>query len=395
MEPTRISYLHQRYLNKSLSPSELEEFRELLRSADYEHQFSQLLEQGWNDVTDENLLVIPAEVNNRVYANVIAEKGHGDRKTYKLWVQIAMVAAVVSAIAFGIWFFSAPDLPANQGDLTNYANDIGPGKQGATLTLANGKTIRLSDAVNGQVAREAGIAISKSADGQLIYELKDKGQAAENEINTLSTARGETYQLHLPDGSRVWLNAASSLTYTAGLLKDGKRKVRLNGEAYFEIAKDKQHPFIVETDKQAAEVLGTHFNINSYKDDQVIKTTLLEGSLRVTLLNAANVGGKVLRPGEESVLEQGSNIKVEQADIKEVMAWKNGFFRFTGLPIDKVMQQISRWYDIEVVYAGKMPAEEFSGAIARNKNISEVLNMLSYAKAVKFKVEGRRVTVMK
>lgn len=395
MEPTRISYLHQRYLNKSLSPSELEEFRELLRSANYEARFSQLLELGWNDVKDENLLVIPTAINNRVYENVIAGPEHRHQKTYKLWKQIAMVAAVVSAIAFGIWFFSAPDLRPNEETLGNYANDIGPGKQGATLTLANGKTIRLSDAVNGQLAREAGIAISKSADGQLIYELKDKGQAAENETNTLSTARGETYQLHLPDGSRVWLNAASSLTYTAGLLKDGKRKVMLSGEAYFEIAKDKQHPFIVETDKQAAEVLGTHFNINSYKDDQTVKTTLLEGSLHVTSLNAGKFGGKILKPGETSVLEHGSNISVVQADIKETMAWKNGFFRFTAQPIDKVMQQIGRWYDIEVVYAGKMPEEEFSGAIARNKNISEVLNMLSYAKAVKFKVEGRRVTVMK
>jgi transmembrane sensor len=302
---------------------------------------------------------------------------------------------VLATIAFGIWFFSASNLPGNQGALRNYANDIGPGKQGATLTLANGKTIRLTDALNGQVAQEAGIVISKAADGQLIYELKDKGQVTQNKINTLSTAKGETYQLHLPDGSRVWLNAASSLTYTAGLLKDGKRKVMLSGEAYFEIAKDKQHPFIVETDKQEAEVLGTHFNIKSYKDDQTVKTTLLEGSLHVTLLNAGKVGGKLLKPGEASVFEQGSNIMVLQADMKETMAWKNGFFRFTAQPIDKVMQQIGRWYDIEVVYAGKMPEEEFNGVIARNKNISEVLNMLSYANAVKFKVEGRRVTVMK
>lgn len=306
---------------------------------------------------------------------------------------IAIAASVVMVLSVGLYFYTGSAKQEQPQLVMN--NDIAPGKKSATLTLANGKTIVLSAQSKGQLANEAGVSISKTAEGELLYKVTANDPVKAGQMNVLSTGMGETYALSLPDGSKVWLNAASSIRFPASFAALKYRTVMLAGEAYFEIAKDKLHPFVVQTDRQKTEVLGTHFNINSYKEEAATKTTLLEGSLRVTSLAAGNADEKILKPGEASILTQARGIKVVPADIRETMAWKNGFFRFTAQPIDKVMQQISRWYDIEVSYAGRMPEEQFSGAIARNKNISEVLSMLSYAKAVKFKVEGRRVTVMK
>ena len=169
------------------------------------------------------------------------------------------------------------------------------------------------------------------------------------------------------------------------------REVEVTGEAYFEIAKDKAHPFIVKTNLQKVQVLGTHFNINTYPDHNTTVTTLLEGSVHVS---SHLEQGKIIKPGEQSIVQDGQHIIVAPADIKNVMAWKNGYFRFRNEPIEEVMSKIIRWYNIDVVYTGKASDEKFNGNISRRKNISEVLNMLSYSNDVKFKVEGRRVTVI-
>jgi ferric-dicitrate binding protein FerR (iron transport regulator) len=309
-----------------------------------------------------------------------------------LWPRLAIAAAVAAVIfSAGLLFFKKQE-KISQSEMT-FQNDIAPGKLGATLTLANGKKIRLLSASNGELAKEAGVTISKSADGKLVYRVN--GQVNDNRINTTSTEKGETYQVCLPDGSVVWLNAASSLTYNVNLINHGSRRVKLVGEGYFEIAKDKAHPFIVETHNQVVRVLGTHFNINSYKDENVTKTTLIEGSLQVAQLEGDMGKRAILRPGEASVMTNGGDLKVEPADIRNALAWKDGFFRFNQLTIDQVMTQLARWYAIEVVYEGKMPDEKFNGVIARDKIISEVLALLSYSREVKFKIEGRRVTVMR
>jgi transmembrane sensor len=207
----------------------------------------------------------------------------------------------------------------------------------------------------------------------------------------LETTNGQTYRLQLPDQSKVWLNAASSIKFPVSFAGLKNRKVELTGEAYFEISKDKEHPFIVKTTQQEVQVLGTHFNINSYEDKQNTTTTLLEGSVKITNENKKE---QLLKPGETALVNNTANILVSPADIKSAMTWKNGDFRFNEERIDEVMLKISRWYDIEVTYHGPISKEKFSGKISRNKNISEVLNMLSYSNAVKFIVEGRRVTVM-
>ena len=271
-------------------------------------------------------------------------------KSISLWPRIAVAAAIVTII-FGVWLYYTPRHPDASQDPGNaqYATDIAPGKQGATLTLANGKKIKLSDALNGELAKEAGVIVSKTANGQLIYSVANlspsgrDGEAREGSmINTLSTAKGETYQLRLPDGSMVWLNSASSLTYSSNLVKDGKRIVKLTGEAYFEIAKlhfesstlsarraslprgekNGRVPFIVQTDKQAIEVLGTHFNVTAYGDEGEVKTTVLEGSVSVRhaeFISASRNGKAILQ-----VLNSRAGVLKQVQDDEVVIATCRG-----------------------------------------------------------------------
>ena len=309
-----------------------------------------------------------------------------------LWPRIAAVAAVVLMVIGAYFFLTNSDHSTQQ---FSASQDIAPGKTGATLTLANGVKIKLGNVVNGEIAKQSGITIRKTASGQLVYEMGTNGgiKADHNAINKLSTAIGETYEVRLPDGSRVWLNGGSSLTYTPGLTAHGQRRVMLTGEGYFEIAKNKSLPFVVETNTQLVTVMGTHFNINSYPDEPVIKTTLIEGSVRVAS-NKIQVDAKVLKPGQQSSLNKNGDINVQSADVAEAIAWKEGYFRFNDEPIQGVMRKLSRWYNIEVHYEGTIPDEKFNGKLSRNINISQALKALESTKTIHFKIEGRRVTVI-
>lgn len=315
--------------------------------------------------------------------SVVRKRG----KLRKLWMSIA--AAVLLIMGISLIYYRYQRQPQNLVNIIK--NDIPPGRNTATLTLDNGKKIVLSAANNGQLASVAGIVISKTADGQLIYTVKNGQMPKGIHMNTLSTARGEKYRLRLPDQSEVWLNASSAIKFPVSFASAKLREVELTGEAYFEIAKDKLHPFIVKTNLQEVQVLGTHFNVNSYPDHYKAVTTLVEGSVRVSNHLQQT---KTIKPGEQSTVQDGHDIAIAPADIKNVVAWKNGYFRFRNEPIEEVMAKIMRWYDIDVVYTGKGSGELFNGNISLHKNISEVLNMLSYSNDVKFKVEGRRVTVI-
>jgi transmembrane sensor len=320
-------------------------------------------------------------------------------KSFKLWPRIATVAAAVAVIVFGTWFYNARYMNGRHPEFiagSPLANDIAPGKNTATLTLANGKVINLSDAVNGELAKEAGVVITKKAGGGLVYEVKEN--SGPNKTNTLSTAKGETYQLRLPDGSMVWLNAASSLTYASSLNDGGIRRVKLEGEAYFEVAKDKKHPFIVSTNQQEVEVLGTHFNINSYADERGIKTTLLEGSVKVSVLTGAKdrqaTAVKTLVPGQQAELN-GSKIEVVEVNVENAIAWKNGEFSFNDEPLQSIMRKIARWYGVEVIYQDIDPNRPFGGTVSRFEHISKVLEKLELTGSVKFKITGKKVLVSK
>lgn len=311
----------------------------------------------------------------------ISKKKGAVRRIF-LWRSIAAAAAV---ILLGVYIFighyANRNIPKN-----TLTHDFAPGGTGATLTLANGKKIKLAGIQNGEIANETGVVISKSKDGQLVYRVKDASANASS-VNTLSTAKGETFQVRLPDGTRVWLNAASSLTYTANLYQNGQRQVKLEGEGYFEVAKDKAHPFIVQSKRQQVKVLGTHFNISDYAEDTESTTALLEGSVRINQT--------LLKPGQQSVLN-ASGIKVEPADPDQVLAWKNNEFSFAGDDLKMVMTQISRWYNVEVVYEpGAKDDIKFAGWISRDNKLSEVLKGLERAGDMHFKIEGRTVIVQK
>ncbi len=293
------------------------------------------------------------------------------RNKVRSLLRIAAAASVILVITVGIWFAMHDSKGTSGNGLNAKLIDVMPGKQGATLTLGNGRKIRLSDAANGQLAKEAGITISKLPSGQIIYNVSAAAGAG-NATNVLTTNNGETYQVTLPDGSNVWLNAASSLTYNAALIREGKRSVKLTGEGYFEIAKDKRHPFYVISGEQQIKVLGTHFNVNAYGDEKQLTTTLLEGAVEV---KEANGQTALLKPDEQARFINGK-LNTDTVNTAESIAWKNGVFSFNHTNLYAMMRQLSRWYDVEVVYEGEIPDRAFFGKINRNYTLMELLQIL-------------------
>jgi transmembrane sensor len=325
------------------------------------------------------------ESKSRSWGFVAAKMQSDSSHSLRLWPRIAVVAAAVALIVLGVYFFNYIKRSDNNNK-SLAAQDVAPGKVGATLTLASGKKIRLTNAANGELANEAGISITKTTDGQLVYEIKGS-DADPNKINTLSTAKGETYQVRLPDGSMVYLNAASSLTYAASLIERGKRTVKLRGEGYFEISKDKKHPFVVKTDKQEVEVLGTHFNINAYEDEPVTKTTLLEGRIRVS----ANAKTKFLKAGQQAVLTN-KEIILKDVEPEDAIDWKSGYFMFNSESLESGLKRIARWYNVQIAYEDEsLKQEPFFGRISKFEKISKVLNMLERTDVVRFKIIGNKI----
>ena len=304
----------------------------------------------------------------------------------RLRLPIGIAASVLIVFSIGYLLLFNRD---QEQEISKQVAIISPGRQAASLTLANGKKIFLSDQQSGKVAQEAGVSISKTSNGELIYEIigaKDQPHG----FNTLATSNGETYRVKLPDGSIVWLNAASSLKYPVSFQNSKNREVQLLGEAYFEISKDRQHPFIVKSRGQQVEVLGTHFNINAYHEEPSILTTLLEGSVRLTSVH----GAKVLKPGQQATLT-AHQLKILPADTRSVTAWKDGYFRFKNESLPSIMRKIARWYNVEVVFEKGLPEDTYSGAVARHDDISRVLEIMEGSNNIHFTIKERRIIVSK
>ncbi|WP_316789675.1 FecR family protein [Pedobacter frigoris] len=334
----------------------------------------------------------------------------------KLWPRIAAVAAAVALIVLGVYFFNAPSRhsdPALSSRVSRDLNDIAPGKNGATITLANGKVIQLSDAKSGVV-----IGTDKLAYNDGSSALSSRANAKDlNKDMTASTTKGQTYIFTLPDGTKVWLNAASTLTIPSNFSGIETRKISLEGEAYFEVAKNKKRPFVVESNGQEVTVLGTHFNVSAYADEGSIKTTLLEGSVSVRhaidgrhpeLVSGSRNGkttpasppllakeGTILKPGQQSVVSGSNRINVKDVDVSEAVAWKDGKFMFESSDIQSIMRMVERWYNVEVIYNGEIPKDRIYGTVSRFDKVSSVLRILESTGGIHFKVEGRKIYVSK
>lgn len=307
----------------------------------------------------------------------------------RLWPRLAAAALAVIALNLVLYYYIDRTDPVRQS-APAMVQDIDPGSIGATLTLADGRQIQLGAAVDGEIAQEAGMRVSKTADGQLVYE--QSGTAVgRDQVNTLRTQNGETYMLTLPDQSKVWLNAASSISYTTDLHRNSVRSVTLTGEAYFEITPDQSRPFVVRTGDQEVEVLGTAFNVNSYADEANVATTLLSGSVRV------RVGKReqIIVPGEQ-LQNNGHSFQVVKIDTGRVTDWKNGEFNLQQLPLRTAMRKIARWYDVELAIDPSVPDHLLAGGwISRDVKLSTILAGIERSGQVKFRLEGRKLYAYK
>lgn len=309
--------------------------------------------------------------------------------------RIAVAAAVLAVLGVSLYFINQNGIKSERrtAQLTKaVVTDIAPGGNHAVLTLADGSAIKLDDQKNGLLINQEGALISKTKDGQIVYH--HDGEAAAEVYNTISTPRGGQYQLMLADGTKVWLNAASSIRFPTVFV--GKsRNVEITGEAYFEVAKNREKPFKVFSTNQEIEVLGTHFNVNTYEDEQYDETTLLEGSVKVYRLNAvgSSVNAQTIIPGQVAIAAKGAgNIKVAPAIYDDAIAWKNGYFKFSKADIKTIMRQVSRWYNVDVVYKGDFGKDLFGGKINRTDSVSGVLRILKLSN-INTTIKGRTIII--
>lgn len=375
-----ILILLEKYEQGLTSPQEVEELDAWYQTFERKPDIMAGLTEGEKFRARENML-------NRI-SGMIPDHQKGlpvhAKKTAVLWQRWMVAASLLIIASAGGYFLLQKDQPDVQ-----YSNvlkqDFVSGSNKAVLTLSGGKQIILTGAKNGQLATQGGAVIQKTADGEVVYDREGSDKAIV--MNTITTPRGGQYHLTLADGTGVWLNAASSITYPSGFTGQ-KRQVEISGEVYFEVAHNAAKPFFVKSGIQTVEVLGTHFNINAYKEESAIKTTLLEGSVAVSVSG----NRQMIKPGQQSVLK-GNSIKISEADTDEAMAWKAGYFQFVDADIETVMRQISRWYDVDVTFEGAISKETFTGRISRFRNISEALKIVQSSKGVHLSYSGRRIMV--
>ncbi len=311
----------------------------------------------------------------------------------KLW-QWSVAASLILVLGMGYYFYSG-QFPQKGTTVLVKRNDVLPGSNKATLYLSDGTAVELDDSGREQLLARAGLTISKLENGQLVYEVS-KTEESTNEgdgFHSIKTPRGGQYQVVLADGTRVWLNAASSLRYPVVFAGD-RREVELTGEAYFDVEKDPSRRFIVHAADQKVSVLGTVFNVSAYNDGSSIRTTLIEGSVALSLAKDDQHTAVVLRPGQQAKFRD-NKFAVSRVDVEEAIAWKNGYFVFEKEKLATALQKISRWYDVQVVYEGRLPSVEIGGSVSKFDDVEKVLEVLRLTTGMSFNLEGRRLIVGK
>lgn len=374
-----------RYQHNQATDEELELFFQLLREGKLDNYLSQAMD---TEAGIEHVAAGPAPV----------------RRLFP-WKRVVAAAVMLVMLSGGAYFLfnnkrSSQTAAREQQEVKS---DLVPGGSKAILTLADGKQIVLNDVPNGTITQQGATQVNKSGAG-ITYNTSDSPAnsalaKAPLTFNTISTPRGGQYQVVLPDGSKVWLNAASSLRFPTAFTGE-ERRVEINGEAYFEIVTvrlpaGKKMPFKVSVNNKAeVEVLGTHFNVMAYDDEGAIETTLLEGRVKVGSSNRQPV---ILKPGEQASLSHSSHksqiIRVQTVDVQTAVAWKEGYFRFNNTPVKTIMRQAARWYNAEIIYQGNVDDESFSGAVPRSENISSLLRILELTKTIRFTINERKIIV--
>jgi len=316
-----------------------------------------------------------------------------DSKKRKI-LNFSIAASVLLILSVGIPLYLSYQNKDREQSLAITTDIYGGGKR-AILTLADNKQVVLDSVFRGEIARTAGVSVRTTSEGRLKYVVEggNRGDNAPLEYNTISTPAGSEYQVQLSDGTVVWLNALSSIRFPTSF-RDNERRIEVTGEVYLEVARNARAPFRVTTGDQTVEVLGTVFNIDGSSQRGVVRTTLVEGSIRVQ--SKAVNKSLVLKPGQQSLISSDQNeITVREVDLEEAVAWKNGYFLFVDDSLKNIMDEVSRWYDVEIVYErSETTSHKFSGTISRAKSLSQTLRMLELAGNVRFKIAGRRVVVM-
>jgi hypothetical protein len=390
MDLNKFQELVKRYLSEQSSPEEVEQLKQSLNDPLYVSQLEMIMDQQLNDntVVATDYPGVIKRLKTGIGKEIAKQKKSVNISPFSIasrWVAAAAVLILIAGISF-IWFKRKNTNPVGETTVSSSPVKIVPGKDGAILTLSDNTTIILDSAGNGIIATQNGSDVVMS-NGQLIYKAKNSSGVA---YNTMTTPKGRQFSLVLPDGTKAWLNAASSLRYPTAFV-GRERKVEVTGEVYFEVAKNKQMPFKVKVNENMeVEVLGTHFNINSYSNEASINTTLLEGSVQISNQSQK----QILKPGQQARVNNDQKINiVSDVNLKKIMAWKNGVFDFDDASLQEVMHQLERWYDIEVVYEKGVPDIEFVGTLSRDLSLEDVLKGLKLSE-VNFRIEGRKLVIM-
>ena len=378
----------KRYADNSASAEEVKEMLVLLKTAGGEVALKELVTEIWNE--DETPPLSEKDWD-RMWSAVDQEMGTRPVRVQRIWGSIAAALLLMVGAGAAYWKLAGREKKAEPVAAQNVKKDIAPGGNKAVLTLANGSTIVLDNAHDGVLAQQGGTNIMKLDAGSLAYNTEGRGSVALM-YNTIATPNGGQYQVILPDGSKVWLNAASSLRFPTRF--EGKeRSVELTGEAYFEVAKNGSKPFRVKLPGNGmdVQVLGTEFDVMAYANEQTSNTTLVSG--KVNVVSKGSV--RMLEPGKQAILDnQTKDMRVADANVEQVVAWKNGLFRFRETGIRELMRQVERWYNVQVVYEAEGKDQDFTGVVSRSQPVSALLQMLELTGTVHFRIEDKKIIVL-
>jgi transmembrane sensor len=391
--PADIPGLIEKFQSGTATPEEISRLNEWYHSFDDS-------EVEIADEEEDNAHHLAARIKYRLLETIESEPGSILLPPKRKWKRPVVAAAIILLFVSATVFLFPSSSPKKETAKTTAPlpvmnNDIAPGGNKALLTLADGSIIILDSASNGTLSTQGNIKIEKLDNGLLVYTINGKSITENDEAfyNTITTPRGGQYQITLSDGTKVWLNAASSIRFPV-LFTGKERRVIVTGETYFEVAHNQAMPFKIKAVTSEVEVVGTHFNINAYDDEAAIKTTLVEGKVKVSVLSEENnASPKILLPDQQSVISKTGKISVvNNADTEEALAWKNGRFQFKSADLKSILRQIARWYDVDVEYKGSVDLH-FTGQLTRNDNVSKVFEKLAMTGEVRFRIQGKKIIV--